>query len=180
MKKITLILMSVLTVVILFGSLVSYNQGIKEIETNNLLRIHIRANSNDTVDQDIKYKIKDEFINFLTPLVADCETKIDAINIINENKSKLETIANSILKENGFGYKSNVKIQKEYFPTRVYENYSVKSGVYDAVIVELGDAVGNNWWCVIYPPLCFTNFSLNSKNIVYKSKIMEIINKFFS
>ena len=169
-----------LILIVLIGVFMSSNFNKKIIATDNLLRIHIRANSNESIDQNIKFEIKDKFVDYLTPLVADCESKNDAISLIESQKDKLKRLADDILKQNGFEYQSTVNIKREFFPTREYENYTVESGVYDAVIVELGSATGNNWWCVIYPPLCFTNFSFNSKNIVYKSKIMEIINKFFS
>ena len=180
MKKISICLICFLVLVILLGVFFSSSQSIKIDNSDDLLRIHIRANSNENIDQNIKFEIKDRFVEFLTPLVADCESKTEAICMIESKKNKLKDIADNILKQNGFDYKSNIVIKKEFFPTRIYESYTVESGIYDAVIVELGDASGNNWWCVIYPPLCFTNFSYNSKNIVYKSKIMEIINKFFS
>ena len=62
-----------------------------------------------------------------------------------------------ILRQKGFNYVSNVKINNEYFPSRTYENTTLESGYYDAVIIELGEAKGDNWWCVMYPPLCFVN-----------------------
>ena len=78
-------------------------------------------------------------------------------------------IANDILKSNGFEYKSKVYIHEEYFPTRVYGETVLEADVYDAIIVELGDAGGNNWWCVVYPPLCFVNNNCtNEQNIQYK------------
>mgnify|MGYP002521854701 CR=1 FL=1 len=84
-------------------------------------------------------------------------------------------------KQAGLNYKSNIKIDREVFPTRTYEGYTLESGIYDAIIVELGSAKGNNWWCVIYPPLCFTNYSsANNQSVVYKSKIWGIIKQFFS
>ena len=175
MKKISVFLICFLVLIILVGFICTSNVTNKITNSSDLLRIHIRANSNEDVDQNIKFAIKDKFVEFLTPLVVDCQNKTDAICMIEKQKDKLKDIADNILKQNGFEYQSNVVIKKEFFPTRTYENYTVESGVYDAVIVELGDASGNNWWCVIYPPLCFTNFSFNSKNIVYKSKIMEII-----
>ena len=156
MKALKWIISLALAVVVVVGIAVSQvGKDDNTLDTSNLLRIHIRANSNEVVDQNVKYKIKDAFVDFLTPLVCECKTKQEAIN-----------------------YSSKVKVTKEQFPTRVYGEYTVPSGVYDSVIVELGTATGNNWWCVVYPPLCFTNFT-NSSNVVYKSKIMEIINKFF-
>ena len=180
MKKIIVVLVCGLVFTFAVGIFANSSFDKKIIATDNLLRIHIRANSNQDVDQNIKFAIKDRFVEYLTPLVAVCENKNDAIAAIENQKGKLKQLADDILKQNGFEYQSNVNIKREFFPTREYENYTIESGVYDAVIVELGEAVGNNWWCVIYPPLCFTNFSFNSQNIVYKSKIMEIINKFFS
>lgn len=180
MKKLTFILPILLVIIVIGGVVFSDNSQEIFVDTNNLLRIHIRANSNEQIDQNIKFVIKDEFVNFLTPLVADCDSKAMAIKIINDNSYQLENIADKILQQNNLKYISKVEIKKEYFPTRKYENYIVDSGIYDSVIVSLGSASGNNWWCVIYPPLCFTNFNANSQNVVYKSKIMEIINKFFN
>lgn len=180
MKALKIILPAILLVIVLLGVCSNFVQGAESVDLSNLLRIHIRANSNEILDQNVKYKIKDSFVEFLTPLVADCDTKQKAIDLINKNSSQLKKIADDILKQNNFDYTSNIKISKEQFPTRVYGDYTIPGGIYDAIIVELGTGVGNNWWCVIYPPLCFTNFSTNSQNIVYRSKIMDIINKFFN
>ena len=81
--------------------------------------------------------------------------------------------------KNGFNYVSNIKINNEYFPTRTYANTTLESGYYDAVIIELGEAEGDNWWCVMYPPLCFVNKNENNMQIKYKSKIWEWINSLF-
>lgn len=155
--------------------------GQKSSSNADYLRIHIRANSNRDVDQSIKYKIKDEFVQYLTPKIAMCKTKADVVNVICDQKTNLQNLADSMLKNAGLDYTSNIKIDREVFPTRTYEGYTLESGVYDAIIVELGSAKGNNWWCVIYPPLCFTNYSSsNNQAVVYKSKIWEIIKQFFS
>lgn len=179
MKKIAMISTFLLVLVLMIG--VCFQNNVKTKDENcDYLRIHIRANSNEQVDQDIKFVIKDQFVCFLTPKIADCKAKKDVIDIISKNKQSLENLANSTLKQNGFDYVSNIKIDKEYFPTRTYQGYTLESGIYDAMIVELGTAQGNNWWCVIYPPLCFANYSAqNGTNVVYKSKILEIIKKFF-
>ena len=80
-----------------------------------------------------------------------------------------------MLLESGFNYQSKVQIREEYFPTRVYDGITLDAGVYDAVIIELGNAQGQNWWCVVYPPLCFVNVGTKYE---YKSKILEIVNDF--
>jgi stage II sporulation protein R len=78
------------------------------------------------------------------------------------------------LKEEGFDYCSNAEIRQENFPTRVYGDYTLEEGVYDALIIELGEGVGDNWWCVIYPPLCFTSAS---SDVTYRWLIQDIIDK---
>lgn len=181
MKKLFIVLLCIVIVLVLIG--LSGFEKSSSCSKNNAdyLRIHIRANSNSDIDQKIKYAIKDAYIQYLTPKIAECKTKGQVVNLVEAEKENLENIADEILIANNFDYVSSVKICSEMFPARTYENYTLESGIYDAVIVELGNAQGNNWWCVIYPPLCFTNYSSsNLQSIVYKSKIWEIIKQFFS
>lgn len=147
--------------------------GVKS-ENSEYLRIHVRANSNSDCDQSIKYSIRDLIVDFLTPSLANCHGKNEAVEIINANKVELESAIDKKLKENGFYYGAKVCVRNEKFPTRVYEDLTLESGYYDAVIVELGKAEGDNWWCVVYPPMCFTS----GDKITYRSKIREIIDEF--
>jgi len=148
----------------------------ESVGNGELLRIHIRANSNETIDQSIKYKIKDEMVKYLTPYLSNVESKAEAESVIKCRLNDINKIVDRLLHQNGFNYTCNAKICNEYFPTRVYEDITVESGYYDALILELGKAEGDNWWCVVYPPLCFVNTTYtNGEGIVYKSKILEII-----
>jgi len=150
---------------------------LKEVEGEEYLRIHIRANSNSKIDQDIKYEIKDYVIDYLTPLIATCSNKEEMENTVSQNILNINAVCDEILAKNGFKYASNAKVCKEYFPTRAYGELTLEQGYYDALIVELGEAGGNNWWCVVYPPLCFVNAKeIDGKNFKYKSRIMELIN----
>ena len=179
MKKIVIAVLSFVLLIIIFLGLNFNTTKTSQNENSKYLRIHIRANSNLEVDQNVKYIVKENVVDFLTPNLASCTTKQMAINTIETNKQQLINIANKTLSDNGFNYTANIKINNEYFPTRSYNNVTLDSGFYDAVIVELGKAQGDNWWCVVYPPLCFTNFE-SGNNIIYKSKFLEIINKFFN
>ena len=140
------------------------------------MRIHIRANSNDAIDQAVKYEIKDAIVRYLTPYIAQCKTKASAEQMLTERLSGVTAVADQLLHTNGFDYCSTASIKREEFPTRIYGELELEKGFYDALIVELGDGAGDNWWCVIYPPLCFTGEGVN---YVYKSKIKEIIDDFF-
>ena len=150
-------------------------------DKSDFLRIHIRANSNSQIDQRVKYQVKSEVVDFLTPLLSEATTKDLAIQIINENIAGIESTADSVLKRNGFTYTSSAQIKKENFPTRQYDDVVLESGVYDALILNLGTGQGDNWWCVVYPPLCFVGGQDDgSSSISYRSKLVEIINKFFN
>ena len=138
-------------------------------------RIHIRANSNSEADQNVKYIVKDAVVDFLIPLLSDVETKDEAEDVMNANLDKIEEVADEVLLENGFTYKSSAYISFEEFPTREYDDLVLEEGFYDALILALGTGSGDNWWCVVYPPFCFLE-TKNSENYVYISKIWEIIN----
>ncbi len=143
---------------------------------NEYLRIHIRANSNSSVDQEVKYEVKDAVVEALIPLLANAETKDQAKDIISNNLSYIDDIASKVLQENGFCYQGKSRLTKEQFPARAYDDLTLPAGEYDALIVDLGSGQGNNWWCLVYPAFCFTK-SKNSTNYEYISKIWDIINR---
>ena len=174
MKKIAvicLLVVSIAVAVLAFGGL----KG-REAENASYLRVHIRADSNEAEAQAVKYKVRDKVVEFLTPAVAECESKAEAMQTVSELLGEIEGVAQEVLRENGFAYGAKASLKQENFPTRVYENLTLEAGVYDALILELGSGKGDNWWCVVYPPLCFAG---GNANIIYKSKIAEIIRKFF-
>ena len=137
-------------------------------------RIHIRANSNTVIDQNIKYKVKDEIVDFLIPYLSEAKTFEQAKEIVSSKFALIENVANNVLEKNGFDYKSSAKIENEFFPTRVYGDIVLEEGNYDAIIVNLGEGKGNNWWCLVFPAYCFTQ-SQNFDKIEYISLIWEII-----
>lgn len=162
----------------LFGLVFAFmGTGGVDTEKSAYLRVHIRANSNSEEDQAVKYRVRDAVVEFLTPVVAECESKDKAIAAITKKLPEAEKVAERVLEENGFFYGARASIRKEEFPTRVYESVTLEAGVYDALILELGTGKGDNWWCVVYPPLCFTS---GNGNIIYKSKIAEIVRRFFA
>ena len=140
------------------------------------LRIHVRADSNEQADQNVKYLVKDEIVRFLTPVLSECDTKLKAESVLNKNLKNIESVANDVLIKNGFSYTSSANLSEEEFPTRVYNGVTLSSGYYDALIINLGSGQGDNWWCVVYPPLCFVGEGVGYQ---YKSKLLAIINEFF-
>lgn len=143
------------------------------VQTTEYLRIHIRADSNERDAQAVKYLVRDAIVEYLTPVVADCATMEGAQTELKRRLPALTSLASAVLYENGYSYGASAKLVCEQFPTRVYDGYVLPQGEYMALVVELGSGEGDNWWCVAYPPLCFTA----TQNVVYKSKIIEIISK---
>ena len=140
------------------------------------LRIHIRANSNSERDQTVKLYVRDKVVDYLTPVLSGCDTKEQALKTLNDELKNVEKVCNAALKEKGFNYTSSARVKNEKFPTRIYDGLTLEGGLYDALIIELGSGEGDNWWCVAYPPLCFTKANVP---YIYKSKIYEIIKRFF-
>lgn len=179
MKKIVFALAAIIAVAALILALpVSHKQS---DDADSYLRIHIRANSNSDEDQELKYKVKQAVVDFMTPLLVNADTKERALSIVRSNFKGIESAADAVIKANGFSYSSKASLRREDFPTRRYGEFTLESGVYDALILELGTGKGDNWWCVVYPPLCFVNGTDNgSYGVVYRSLLKEIIEKFKS
>lgn len=174
MKKILITL--ILVVFLVGGVVMCVNQQKKPDQ--QYLRLHIRANSNSESDQSVKYKVKAAVVEYLSPLVANTKDKQEVQCVIEKNLPQIEKVANNVLKENKKAYNSSAAINNEFFPTRTYENLVLEEGYYDALIIKLGSGTGDNWWCVVYPPLCFIGSNKNdSGELRYKSKIKEIIDK---
>ena len=132
-----------------------------------LLRLHIRANSNDKQDQAVKLKVRDEINAYISDNIKK-STFDEAYKEIGERLDIISQIADRTLKANGYFYGATAKLKNEYFPSRAYKDVTVPEGFYDALIVELGSGKGDNWWCVIYPPLCY------GEEFKYKSFFKEL------
>ena len=164
--------LSLLSIVII-AVIVVFCGGQKRSEVE-YLRIHIRANSNSEQDQEVKYLVKDAVVEAMIPLLSEAKTKSDAEKIIKNNFDFIEKVAAAVLEEEGFFYGAQAMLSNEFFPTRTYGDLTLEEGNYDALILNLGSGEGDNWWCVVYPAFCFTQ-TKNSDNIVYISRIWEII-----
>ncbi|MCR5553856.1 MAG: stage II sporulation protein R [bacterium] len=176
MKKFLIVLGLIIFIASFLFIALPKNSSATAISKEAYVRIHIRANSNSSADQEVKYKVKNAVVDFLTPIISECSTVSEAHNAIAKNLPKIDSVADKVLKENGFYYGAHSKINDEYFPTRAYDDLVLDEGIYDALIVELGQGVGDNWWCVVYPPLCFIGAENTGTNsITYKSKIVEIL-----
>ena len=142
-----------------------------------LIRIHIRAQSNSAEDQAVKLKVRDAVTEYLESEldVGDFRSAYDGIE---KRLDEIKSLSDGVLESEGFGYRTEARMTNEMFPARSYGGIVVESGYYDALIIELGSGEGDNWWCVIYPPLCFLEAEACS-GVQFRSKIAELWNKYF-
>lgn len=161
----------------------NYSKAVSSNLSDSVFRLHIIANSDSSEDQELKLKVRDNIINYMNTLIKNSSNKNEVVSIINNHLDSFNKIALNTLKENGYNYDVNIEIGNFNFPTKTYGDISFPAGNYDALKIEIGDAIGQNWWCVLFPPLCFVNSSTgivpeDSKNVLKEninSESYEII-----
>ncbi|WP_270578242.1 stage II sporulation protein R [Caldibacillus thermoamylovorans] len=126
---------------------------------NEAIRLRILANSNSEQDQEIKRIVRDRVNAQITEWVSDLTSMEAAREKIITNLDILEATAKEVLEENGVNQKVQIRFGKVDFPTKLYGNFLYPAGKYEAVLITLGEGTGANWWCVLFPPLCFLDFS---------------------
>lgn len=182
-----------------------YFKNLQNSISKEVIRFHVLANSDSQKDQELKLKVKSGIIEMLADKLDSSVSKEETKAFLNENLQNIQLKALEIIKENGYNYPVSVKIGNSYFPTKVYGDISLPAGEYEALKIEIGKAQGQNWWCVMFPPLCFVDVTMkevpekdkalfkdiltdeeydiiskdNSKNpsIKIKFKLIEIFNK---
>lgn len=181
----------------------SYVAAVSNDISESVFRLHVIANSDSEEDQNLKYIVRDNLIKYMNTLTKNMSTKDDAIKIAKEHEQDFRDIAIKTVRENGYDYDVKVEIGNCYFPTKYYGDISFPAGYYDALKVEIGESAGQNWWCVMFPPLCFVDMSTgivpdeskqtikeqlseeeyaiinekNNPNINFKFKLIELFSK---
>jgi len=178
MKKSVTYLIKIISVVLvaIFCIILTACEDNKYSE-RDLIRFHIRANSNSVIDQQVKLKVRDKIVAYLEQTSLG-DTPDKAYRSLKKLMPMLKDMADEVLKSEGFDYSSTVTLDKRYFPARSYGETVIPDGYYNSLIIQLGNGQGENWWCVVYPPLCYLEAKAE-KDVRYKSKIVEFIKKYF-
>lgn len=153
------------------------NNIIQQNLKSNLIRFHVRANSNSRMDQTYKLKVRDAVIDQISPELSEAKTKEEAFKILKMQKNRIKNTAQEILKKEGVKQKVNVHFVQEKFPEKNYGQYTFPEGIYDAVRIDLGAAKGNNWWCVMFPDLCVTKDDKVRINNTARKKMEKLLGK---
>ena len=120
----------------------------------DVFRLHIIANSDSAADQALKYKVRDGLLAYTSVLFQDCRTREEAVAAAKNNTDKLRAYAQELVRENGSEDTVDAYVTAMPFTTRVYEEFTLPAGTYDALRIVIGRGEGHNWWCVLYPALC--------------------------
>ena len=155
MKKINLIKAGIVILGIIFVfSVVTYAKNIQNNIADNVLRLHIIANSNTENDQKLKLKVRDRFLKEGAEIFGADMRMEEAEKFIMKNRERLQEIARDEIRKNGYSYDVKIELGEFSFPAKFYDDIMLPSGKYRAVRIIIGEGKGENWWCVMYPPMC--------------------------
>ena len=152
MRKLWKRVVFVAVVVAMFwtGTLLADRQRLNQ----ELIRLHVVANSDAAEDQQIKLRVRDAIVESLRQGMVEVLDVEQAKDYLRQQLPQLETLANRVLREAGFSETAVVSLNTEAFPTRDYDTFSLPAGVYEALRVTIGEGEGRNWWCVVFPEFC--------------------------
>ena len=204
MKKLKIfVILIVLFSIFIFTCAYSYVLAISDNLYNSIFRLHVIANSDSEGDQALKYIVRDGLIDYMNNNCNNLFNKDEVVMYAKKNISNLQKVAEDIIQEQGFNYPVTVEIGNFEFPTKKYGDITFPAGFYDALRVKIGESSGKNWWCVMFPPLCFVETTTgiipdsskellqnslsdesfiivsesNSSNVAIKFKIVEFFEK---
>ena len=169
-----LLLLLLLLFVYTFICAFSYVNAVSSNIQDSVFRLHVIANSDSEEDQNLKYIVRDKVLEYINSISGSQSSKEDVINLANNNINEIQKIAENTVHENGYNYEVKLNIGNFAFPTKTYGDISFPAGFYDALKIEIGKADGQNWWCVMFPPLCFVDVTSgivpeDSKEIIKES-----------
>lgn len=132
-------------------------QHLQEGISDKIIRFHVIANSDSSEDQKMKYAVRDALVGMLSPELRDANSIMEGRSIITSMLSSIKNTAEEVLRRAGYQDPVSVSLTSSYFPMKVYGEYAFPPGMYEALQVKIGEAEGKNWWCIMFPPLCFVD-----------------------
>ena len=162
MKKILSVLFLGVICLFVVGSFFNTRQALGFTEENivediseKLIRFHVLANSDSDIDQDLKLRVKDEVLKYISPILNESQSLEESREILKREDKNIIKIAEDYIKSQGFDYTVETTLTRENFPVKEYGNIVLPQGEYEAYRILIGEGKGQNWWCVMFPPLCF-------------------------
>ncbi len=151
----------------------STNELVYEDIANKIIRFHVIANSNNDEDQALKLKVRDKVIEFVSNSLKESNSLDESRQFILKNKSNIEDIAKDVIIQSGYSYNVTSSLSRENFPDKLYGDVVFPQGEYEAYRILIGEAKGENWWCVMFPPLCFVD---GTKEAIDSTEVVDKLN----
>lgn len=151
----------------------SVNELVYEDIANKIIRFHVIANSNNDEDQALKLKVRDKVIEFVSNSLKESNSLDESRQFILKNKSNIEDIAKDVIIQSGYSYNVTSSLSRENFPDKLYGDVVFPQGEYEAYRILIGEAKGENWWCVMFPPLCFVD---GTKEAIDSTEVVDKLN----
>jgi len=151
------LILIILLILYITISAISYTNAVCANIADSVFRLHVIANSDSDADQNLKYLVRDNVIKYIREISKTAASKDEIIEIAQNNLEEIENIALQTIYEHGYDYTVQVNIGNFAFPSKQYGDITLPPGYYDALKIEIGEANGQNWWCVMFPPLCFVD-----------------------
>lgn len=149
----------------------------RQVLNEQIIRLHVVADTDDPVDQEVKLQVKDEVLKLVETIKNNASSKAEALERLREKLPELQKAANDVLQRLKMQYQATVTLDEEPFPTRVYDTFSLPAGVYDSLRVTIGDGEGQNWWCVVFPDLCLPAASSEVENTAIEAGFSDTLSK---
>lgn len=144
--------------------------------SSEVFRLHILANSDSEEDQALKLKVRDDILSAGAKLFSSSESLDETIKLCEDNIELFKNTAKECLRKNGCDYNVDVYVDKEYFNTRKYDDFTLPSGIYNALKIVIGKGEGHNWWCVMFPAICLSGVTDDKMNDYLSKDEQELIN----
>lgn len=176
MKKAIFLFVGIILTYIVIGNVMATNDLIPE----DAIRIRVIANSNSDYDQEIKTKVKETIEYDMYNILKDTTDLEEARTLIKENLSDVEANIDKTLQNENYELPFTVNFGLNYFPPKEFKGITYEEGYYESVVVTLGEGLGDNWWCVLFPPLCMLEAEeTNTTDVEYTTMVKTIIDKYF-
>jgi len=140
----------------------AYSENAQAGIAQSVIRFHVLANSDSDADQALKLKVRDAILAELGPALTASASLDETKAYVSANLDEITATAENVVRENGYGYNVTAQLCVDYFPTKSYGDVTLPPGDYEALRVEIGAAQGHNWWCIMFPPLCYVDVTKNS------------------
>lgn len=166
-----------IVLIVIIAGIIRYTKDVTDSISKEVIRFHVVANSDTTDDQLLKQKVRDEVIGFIEPLIEECESVEDTRYIIKGSLPIIKEISEEVIEDWGKDYQVYVALDKANFPTKSYGDVVLPAGEYEACRIVIGEGKGENWWCVMYPPLCYLDVATGVVPLEGKEQLEKELNE---